>query len=261
MSDIITEAGEFRFINRTRYSSEDIAALFLGRLSTASMLMGSPVTISQRDQRDRPSVYELGDYNPNVVWEAATQWDGQVRRNVMKANFVNPPGWAHSNNWKINFVTPDKLYQNPVEALSAMSEPEPSAPTEFVTQLMDVFDRCFGLDIRDWRRHQEVREGISGWARGQRIRILPKRENTASSPTRKARQDRSNAISSCSGMLESLYPVWRAESEVLSRFGAMTSSLQQVGESIPMSKERIKEAFATLTLLNALTNEMKTKLR
>jgi hypothetical protein len=106
-----------------------------------------------------------------------------------------------------------------------------------------------------------VREGISAWARGQRIRILPKRENTASSPTRKARQDRSNAISGCSGMLESLYPVWRAESEVLSRFGAMTSSLQQVGESIPMSKERIKEAFATLTLLNALTNEMKSKLR
>ena len=41
----------------------------------------------------------------------------------------------------------------------------------------------------------------------------------------------------------------------------MNSSLQQVGESIPMSKERLKEAFETLTLLNALTNEMKNKLR
>lgn len=246
MSDIITTAGDFRFINRTRYNSQDIANLFLGRLAAANAGTGSVVTLSRGQRGGDMMLFELGDYKPAVLWEEVSVWNGTANVKHRKANFVNPPGWAVSNNWKLNMVSPERLYENPVEALTAMSEEQPVAPSAFSVELAHAFRYISRLETTNWRDQQDADKAVDAWAATQRIRIMPKRENSLKSDTRQARQNTSAALASINSFLSEVYGSMAGSEGVLTHFSAMVRHNGVVGESVNTTRLQLDEAYAVL---------------
>lgn len=246
MSDTITTAGDFRFINRTRYNSQDIANLFLGRLAAANAGTGSVVTLANGQRGGDMLLFELGDYKPAVVWQEVSSWNGTASVNHRKANFVNPPGWAVSNNWKLNMVPPERLYENPVEALTAMAEEHPTAPSEFSVQLVHAFRYISRLETSNWRDQQDAEKAAEAWAATQRIRIMPKRENPLKTDTRQARQNMSAALASINSFLSEVHSPVAGSEGLLSHFSAMAKHNAAVGESVSITRLQLDAAYAVL---------------
>ena len=257
MSDIITEAGVFRFINRTRYNSEDIANLYTGRLAAAKAATGGGVQLTSGGGRENVNVYELADYKPAVVWETRNVWNGTRSESKRVAHMVKAPGWAVSNNWKLNILPPDRLYENPVEALTVMNEDEPLAPAELSVQLVNAFRYIGKLSCSNWRDQQEADKAVDAWAATQRIRIMPKRENSLKSATRQTRQNKSAAIASVNSFLGEIFGTLRSRDAVLAHFATMAHNAGQVGEPVCVSAEELRIAFETLERVRAEAGRVK----
>ena len=261
MSDIITEAGELRFINRTRYNSEDIANLFLGWKEAFKKASGETAIFGPT--HENVEVFEIGDYNPAAVWQKTQVWtpDGRTSSQMDMPHFVHPPGWSIKTNWRLGIVTPEKLHKNPLEALSSQVGAEHAATGHLPEQLSVAFISMFRVQVNDWRIQQEARSAASNWAKTQTIRIMKKRQNPLSSATRRDKLERVGAFVSVEHFLEETnQPVLKAD-DIVRAYRQLVKRCLKVDKDMALPIEELERALGVLKRAHELARCLKIELR
>ncbi len=185
--DTIVTAGEFRFINRTKYNSDDIAALFNVYRSSVKAQWGEQYEPRQEVWAGHPAVevFDISDYNPKQVFYDRWDWDGNSskRIKVVRPEYVSAPGHTVSTTWRLGLVPPTRLYASELEALTAGVE---VAPAELSRQLLRTFMNIFTAGMPQDGR-ETVRAKVLSAAQVLPLRISARRANKAHTERRKNR--------------------------------------------------------------------------
>jgi hypothetical protein len=244
--EIIHTEGQFRFINRTRYESEDIKAI-LRLYSEVAQQHGAPSDKPVRPDRYRDEdslVYDIADYNPSVVWEDKSVWESNGNRPVTKrvGNFVRMPGWSLSTRWKIGFISPEKIHSSPLEALS--SDTTKSTP-EFVTAVAEMILYMFAPNVSGWESLSAVKASALALvkSRGLEIRVNAKRENPVKSNTRVRRHTQAVVITDISRIKETLSAATGMLGSALGNFKSVEGGCESLSVDLGMNEEPLQEAL------------------
>lgn len=244
--EIITTAGPFKFINRTKYNSDDIAAMFLMFREIAREAFNDP-TLELEPSRYRAGrfvdVYDISDFNPKEVFKKVRSWDNNLGRaaEVVRPDYASEPGNSPSTAWKIGLVPPDRLYQTPLEALSA--GPEAEVPEEFKVQLMDALASRFmgGRLDSDYQTGRKAKEAAREAAKTMQVRVMRKRANSASSGDRKLRVARTRGANVLNGLVWQLGDTYRLAMSAVSYGENSIATLRDADVEIPFTKEELLE--------------------
>ena len=186
--ETIREAGPFKFINRTRYNGEDLASLFNLTREWLKRELKDPNAEPRRNKYQPPvEVFDINDFNPGNVFTYRGEWNEITKRTtqVLRPTYISGPGSAASTSWKLGIVPPHRLYANEVEMLTAATEN--LAPPELSRQVAVMFRDLFPDSDLDYDSSKRRSEWIDAEALNIRVRIMPERENPASSGDRKLR--------------------------------------------------------------------------
>lgn len=261
MADILHNVNDFKFINRTRYSSEDIAALvtMIHRVAAGAHMVFEP------DQhRHKVDVYEFHDYNPSQYSHDVREWDNTKNMTVIRKvpNFVKPPGWALSTCWKIGFVVPEKLYANPVEALAASSQETPVVPAGFSRQFVQaLIGSMRPSNFAKWEDVQATKNAIYDEAETMQIRILPKRESPANSDERRKKEVRAKALQATMKLSGHLYDAKRHTHGVHGPFISFMESMKAANITPPITKEEVVRVIQALDDMVQRVSALQTELK
>ena len=255
--EIITTAGPFKFINRTKYNSDDIAAMFLKFQEVARAVFNDP-ELQLEPSRYRAGrfveVYDISDFNPKHVFRKVRTWDNNGGRamEVVRPDYASEPGNSPSTAWKIGLVPPDRLYHTPLEALSA--GPEAAVPEEFKVQLMDALSSRFmgGRLDSDYQNGRKAKDAAKEVAKTMQVRVMNKRANSASSGDRKLRVARTRGANVLNGLVWQLGDTYRLALSAASYAENCISTLRDADVEIPFTKEEVLE-------ISRLIEEMRVK--
>lgn len=252
MSDIIREFGIFRFINRTRYNSEDIGRLF-EEFAAAAVAYGAPADKPLRHDQYKVGegmIYDFGDYNPTETMRVMNTWDNGKRVTKEVINYVNGPGYSPNTKWKINILPPHKLYSNPVEALAADQNLAPAALTE---QLLPTIMGLFRVEGMDWQRQNAIRDHIRAklveHPQPFRIRIEAKRESPQTSSLRKNRVALGAARGNFMNARENLRAAFVASSQAQGNVGDLIDRANQLGFAVPVTRDQMNQLVNQLRIM------------
>jgi hypothetical protein len=245
MADTVVTEGMFKFINRTRYSSDDICKIYRAWEAIA-ITHGAPQNEALKADAYRlrdVDTFEIADYNPAAVWTEQSVWNGNTREKKLVANFVRTPGYSLTTRWKIGLVSPHRLYQSPLEALAADST---KAPAEFVSQVADMIAMIYELNGVHWNTREAAREALkAACERGQlTISIGDKRESPAKSDNRDKKNARSRAILSATNMQDDLAAAVQGLTHAVHRFKSLQNDFDTMGETLPLSKDELQAALS-----------------
>lgn len=242
MSDIINEVGLFRFINRTRYNSEDICHIMRVFEDTA-LKHGAPADKPYHHSQYRVMagmVYDFGEYQPKVI--GTRRQDGYVngqRFTRTVVDYINGPGYSTSTKWKINILPPHRLSDNPMENLIAGHD---FAPDDLTQQLTNVIMGLFRTNV-DYRVsnaiNDEVRRVLFETKDPHRIRIMPRRESAVSSAGRKKRVEAGQARAAYIGTRENLREAVKSLVQACSRLKDLEEHSSNISFEMPTSPDRL----------------------
>lgn len=242
--EIITTAGPFKFINRTKYNSDDIAAMFLRFIEIAREIYQDPaleVKASQYRAGRFVDVYDICDFNPKQVFQKVRTWDNNSGKAVeqVRPDYASEPGNSPSTAWKIGLVPPDRLYSTPLEALSAGTEA--AVPVEFKVQLMAALTSRFtgGALDSNYQTGRVVIEAAKEAAKTMELRVMKKRANPTSSDDRRLRVARTRGANVLNGLVWQLGDVYRLALSASSYAESCVSTLRDAEVEIPFTKEEL----------------------
>lgn len=252
MSDVIREFGVFRFINRTRYNSEDIGRLF-EEFAAAAVAYGAPADKPLRHDQYKVGegmIYDFADYNPTEPMRVMNTWENGRRVTKEVLNYINGPGYSATTKWKINILPPHKLYSNPVEALAADQNLAPASLTE---QLLPTIMGLFRAEGMDWQRQNAIRDHVRAklveHPQPFRIRIESKRESSLKSSARKNRvalgAARGNFMSAREHLRSSLVAAGLAQNN----FSDLLERAEQLGFEVAVRREDVNLVVRQLTVM------------
>ena len=252
MSDIIREFGLFRFINRTRYNSDDIGRLY-EEYAAAAVAYGAPEDKPLRHDQYKVGegmIYDFGDFNPAETMRVMNTWDNGRRVTKEVVSYINGPGYSLNTKWKINILPPHKLYSNPVEALSADQNLAPAGMTE---QLLPTIMGLFRSEGLDWQRQNAIREHVRAklveHPQPFRIRIGAKRESPQTSSLRKNRVALGAARGNFMSARENLKAAFIASSQAQSNVGDLIERANQLGIAVPVTREQLQHVVNQLRIM------------
>jgi len=265
MSETVHTVHCFKFINRTRYSSEDIIAL-VNLMAKEAVRLGAspdaPFELSSYYARDKADgvLYDIGDYNPRVVWEDLDTWDhstsSRSRRRI--GHLVKDPGHSLSTFWRLNIVPPERAYDNPMEALSdTTGKAHPEIVVQLVRALHQVI-RPTGPMYQSWQSMEAYRAAIMDTVtkRYPGIGVMPTRESSASSKSKKNRVAMARVRSSMGAVVSDLHNSSRAMADAITRFGAALDAAANAGAKVPLNMTEFRSIHDALTSLTARSEAM-----
>ena len=110
-----TKYGVLTIANSTRYNTDDLLALF-------NSYEDSIVSCGHTPRLDAPhtSMVDVVDYKPGRIYANRDLWDETEQRSVTTRvyQYVKPLSWSITSRSVVGLVPPDRLYDNPVEALT-----------------------------------------------------------------------------------------------------------------------------------------------
>ncbi|NDE15010.1 hypothetical protein EBZ80_08785 [bacterium] len=136
-----TKSGSWEIINTTRYNTDDLVAVF----NAYEDWMKARWNLVQPDRNREEGVVRIGDYSPQTTHYRRTRWTvGGLIEEVTHC-YVRGPMTTTRHMRDIGLIKPTKLYDNPVEALSAPRvDGQEVVPVEFIKQLVvDAILRCY----------------------------------------------------------------------------------------------------------------------
>lgn len=138
---MFTDSGAWEIINTTRYNTEDIVGVF-NRYE--ELLLRSGVAVSANRNREHGQV-KLGDYSPKFLSYERNVWTPNGFQRETVPCYVRGPMTTTRHLRDVGLVRPSKLYENPVEALSAPRvEGSEVVPVKFVMQFVtDAVSMCY----------------------------------------------------------------------------------------------------------------------
>jgi hypothetical protein len=156
--------GLYSIVNSTRYNTDDLVALFQD-LVKAYEERGFSVKHAH-DGTPQGMVIDIGDYNPSSVWEQERQWDSTLNQYSTKKSriYVKRGGYSLTVRFKVGLIPPEKLYDNPLEALVSADEDE-RAPAEMSERIVCRFQEMLGFTKEgqtsyDWQVRNEILEVV-----------------------------------------------------------------------------------------------------
>lgn len=263
MSDKINETKYMRFINRTRYSSEDITKLVETYYDLLLERMGGSMTMasSYRGLTEN-TVFEINDYNPVSTWQEVNEWDSKMSRHrkVTKPFYVKAPGRTASNRYKIGIVEPDKLHRTHVEALADTSGVAPLELTQQLFKALRGLHSYVPANDNVTNSYTATREASDNMAEkinreDFRIRIEAKRESSPASEASRERNRKAAAAQKSQKTYWAVRAAHRELSEALARYVEFKSVAKKAGIKVSDKERELEDA---LQLLHTVKNELET---
>jgi len=156
--------GLYSIVNSTRYNTDDLVALFQD-LVKAYEERGFTVEHAH-DGTPQGMVIDIEDYNPSSVWEQKRQYDPGTNQYSTKKSriYVKRGGYSLTVRFKVGLIPPEKLYDNPLEALVSADEDE-RAPAEMAERIICRFQEMLsftkeGESSYDWQVRNEILEVV-----------------------------------------------------------------------------------------------------
>ncbi len=262
MADTVVTEGMFKFINRTRYSSDDICKIYRAWEAIAithGAPQNEPLKADAYRLRD-VDTFEIADYNPAAVWSDQSVWDGNRRVSKRVANFVRTPGYSLTTRWKIGLVAPHRVYESPLEALAADGS---KAPAEFVSQVAYMIAMIYELNGVNWNTREGAREALKAACESGQltISISDKRESPAKSDNRDKKNARSRAIATSTNMQDELAAAVQGLTGAVHRFKSLQNDFDTMGETLPLSKDELQAALTTVQSLHQRVESIRQGIR
>lgn len=164
-----TNSGLWRIENETRYSTEDIVALF----NDYEALLAANGEVQATYEGAGPGVFRFRDYSPASRTVTRRSWDGTRYAEETLPNFVRSAIWGAQTEHVIGLIKPSMLYESPLEALAAVSDGAERTPSGFSESILREAVR-YGYRSQNeaWRAYEQV-----VWAGRPEVRIHAKRES------------------------------------------------------------------------------------
>jgi hypothetical protein len=226
---MFTETGSWEIINTTRYSTDDIVAVFERYEDWLRRLHGEARPARNREQGQ----VRIGDYSPSTLTYVRTRYTPTGYASETVHCYVRGPHVAATHMRDIGLIKPTKLYTSALEALSAPTlEGAEIVPEEFVRQFVtDAVSRCY--------RHVPSGTVIERDfdITGLHIRVMKRR--ASSEPRGRSRGVQVSALRN-------------AHNEFYWALNSLTSALSRVNEH----NQGLDQRFAALQVERAVTAEM-----
>jgi hypothetical protein len=168
-----TNSGLWEIHNETRYSTEDILAIF--NAYEAVLATSGPVKATHT--WGGTGVFRFRDYSPASRTTERRVWNGNEYVREENFNFVRQAIWGANTEHVIGLIKPSMLYESPLEALAAVTDGEERAPSGFsLAVLREAVRYGYSADRVLWNAFENAFP-----AGGAEVRLLPKREGRKSS--------------------------------------------------------------------------------
>lgn len=249
MSEIIKECGVFRFINRTRYNSDDICYILNCYRDAVRRITENEEKelIYDNYRMDGVPLYDITDYNATAVFVSQHVWENGQHHKRIGPVYTNPPGYSPSTQWKMGLVVPTRLYLTEMEAITQGLE---VAPFAFTSQVADMLFRLFrsgegnGVDP-DAQFEAKARLRREDF----RIRINAKRESSATSDNRKSRVLRGRCANLAGNDISRLYDVRNHMTTFSNAFKANLNEYERADVPLEFSAEEAASIHTAVEIL------------
>ena len=191
-----TKTGLFNIVNGTRYSTDEIVALF-DAITDAFERRGNTVEPAH-SETSKGTALDVCDYNPNSPWDQTRTWDAESNTYVIKREraFVKRSGYSLTTRFKVGLLPPEKLYENPLEALVS-ADGEERAPTRMTQRLVERFCEMItpvgseGVRRYDWElREAVINEVLAAHSKGI---LIEKKRGVVDKADKRIREKRLSA--------------------------------------------------------------------
>ena len=249
-----TKHGVLTIANSTRYNTDDLLALF-------NSYEDGIVSCGQTPRLDAPhtSMVDVVDYKPGRIYADRNYWDVTEHRSVTTRvyQYVKPLSWSITSRNVVGLVPPDRLYDNPVEALTKIDSA--FAPPLMVEQIMA---RLAGLYFYgSWDARRTTLEAMRGSiASGHlKLRIEEKRAPAKISDIRQ-RKARAAAFGSAKGISADFERI-RTELGVLrAHLRGLNEQCERAGVEFTSDDEALCSVFPLLEDYRAKVDALTTQL-
>jgi hypothetical protein len=146
---------------------------------------------------------DVCDYNPTSAWDTSRKWDADTNRYITnrERSFVKRGGYTMTTRFKVGLLPPEKLYENPLEALVSADGDE-RAPVLMTERLVERFCEMVtpvgreGIRRYDWElRESVVKEVLAAHPRGI---LIEKKRGAVDKADKRLREKRLSAHRSLS---------------------------------------------------------------
>jgi hypothetical protein len=252
---IQTKHGVLTIENSTRYNTDDLVGLF-NRYEDNLVAAGH----TPRLDSSHTSTVDVVDYKPVCIYVDRNQWSVPNNRSVSVRDYqyVKPMSWAITSRNVMGLVPPERLYDNPVEALTKADSA--LAPPLMVEQILTRIAGFYLTESWEARRTtlDALREGLKLGLISLRIEDKRAPCNTTDIRQRKARISAFGAASSLSG---ELYKVREELAHVRANILGLNAYCAKAGVSFRGDVDALGSVFTLLEEYRAEVEALATDLR
>jgi len=250
-----TKHGVLTIENSTRYNTDDLVGLF-NRYEDNLVAAGH----TPRLDSCHTSTVDVVDYKPGRIYVDRTRWNEQTQRSVPTRDYqyVKPMSWSITTRNVIGLVPPDRLYDNPVEALTKLDAA--LAPPLMVEQILTRIAGFYLTESWEARRItlDAVREGLKLGLVG--LRIEDKRAPGKTTDIRQ-RKARASAFGAASSLSVELYKVREELGNVRANILGLNAYCAKAGVGFRGDVDALGPVFTLLEEYKAEVEALATDLR
>lgn len=186
-------SGHFTVVNGTRYNTDEITALFD---AVVDHYVQRGFTVKHaHEETAMGTVLDVCDYNPSSPWDTTRSWDADTNTYVTKREraYVKRAGYTLTTRFKMGLLPPEKLYENPLEALVS-AEGEERAPAIMTQRVLERFHELIvaedanGMHRYNWELRNSVIQEVV--AANQRGLLIEKKRGEVNKADKRLREKR-----------------------------------------------------------------------